>query len=417
MPQQPAPEQPALRVRIDASVVDRISADAMRGFGVTRRRGTESGGVLIGKIDARSRTVHVQEYEPVPCEYSQGPSYILSEADQNEFESALYLSFSTDSTKYPVGFFRSHTRDGLRLHEADQQLFADYFKQPLNIVLLVKPYATRPGAATVFACGEGNGALPIGVDGEEQPFTRGQELVLRPSGQIAADSGTPMSAAPEVATSKPAAPKTAATVEATPTPLPITTLTEAKETLGHLDGLPAAKTVDEEPPLLSPDRTLGGVWNRAASTVRSRSPLAMILIGFAATGVGLVVGSRINLLNNEKVVVASKAPSQPLSSQFEPLETGDSADPYAVSLSVKQDENNLLVQWNPEAPAVKKTLSATLIITERRSAPREVRLGFDELRNGKLVYANLKPDVLFRLQLLLADNRYLVEETAFGRTK
>ena len=60
-------------IRLDHQVVQRMNIDVMRGFGVTRRRGTETGGLLIGKIDRRAEPViHIQEYEVVPCEYASG---------------------------------------------------------------------------------------------------------------------------------------------------------------------------------------------------------------------------------------------------------------------------------------------------------------------------------------------------------
>ena len=41
-------------IRLDHQVVQRMNVDVMRGFGVTRRRGTETGGLLIGKIGRRA---------------------------------------------------------------------------------------------------------------------------------------------------------------------------------------------------------------------------------------------------------------------------------------------------------------------------------------------------------------------------
>ena len=74
-------------IRLDHSVIERLNIEVMRGFGVTRRRGTETGGILIGKIDRRTQPViHIQDYEIVPCEYASGPSYILSANDKQKFK-------------------------------------------------------------------------------------------------------------------------------------------------------------------------------------------------------------------------------------------------------------------------------------------------------------------------------------------
>ena len=129
-----APEK-SLVIRLDHSVIERLNIEVMRGFGVTRRRGTETGGILIGRIDraASSRASH-QEFEVVPCEYASGPSYILSAIDRQKFKEAVARwQPSLDRDLYAVGYSRSHTRDGFTFDEKDATLFRDYFNDPLDL--------------------------------------------------------------------------------------------------------------------------------------------------------------------------------------------------------------------------------------------------------------------------------------------
>ncbi|HYP04822.1 MAG TPA: hypothetical protein VER03_01200, partial [Bryobacteraceae bacterium] len=73
-----APPGKPLVIQIDHSAMDRINVETMRGFGVTRRRGTETGGVLLGRIDRKPKTpvIYIYDIEVVPCEYAAGPSYV-----------------------------------------------------------------------------------------------------------------------------------------------------------------------------------------------------------------------------------------------------------------------------------------------------------------------------------------------------
>src|SRR5215217_4124799 len=76
------PDKP-FTVELALDVIDRMNVEIMRGFGAVRRRGTEVGGLLLGRIEpsADHTFVSVDDFEPVPCEYAFGPSYILSPQD------------------------------------------------------------------------------------------------------------------------------------------------------------------------------------------------------------------------------------------------------------------------------------------------------------------------------------------------
>ncbi len=175
-------------VRLNLDALDRMLVDIMRGFGAVPKRGAEVGGILLGTVENGSgRVICVEDYVLVPIQYGRGPSYLLSVNDIGEFEKAL-ARVRVEGKWKPVGFFRSHTRDGAGLTEEDRQFCAEYFPGPDDIVLLVRPYATRVSTAGFLARREGE--LPLGAPAVEFPFRRrdlepggGEEPIVRGEGR------------------------------------------------------------------------------------------------------------------------------------------------------------------------------------------------------------------------------------------
>ena len=133
--------------------MDRMNIEVMRGFGVTRRRGTETGGVLLGKIDRREKSPRHPHsgFRGCTVRVCSGPSYVLSPADQQRFKEVVAKwQPSLDKDVYAVGYFRSHTRDGFALDDRDAIVFREFFPDPLDVALLVKPFATRAATAGFF---------------------------------------------------------------------------------------------------------------------------------------------------------------------------------------------------------------------------------------------------------------------------
>src|SRR5271165_2970015 len=139
-------------VHLHLGVIDRMSAEVMRGFGAVPKRGAEVGGVLLGTIEQGPQTiVKVEDFEPVTCDYKRGPSYLFTADDGAAFDDACVRS-QPDSSRptYAVGYFRSHTRDGLSLAPEDIELMEHYFPSPSHIALLIKPFATKVSVASFF---------------------------------------------------------------------------------------------------------------------------------------------------------------------------------------------------------------------------------------------------------------------------
>ena len=166
----------AVHLRLD--VVDGLAAEFLRGLGAVPKRGAEVGGVLLGSIEPGlvkgTSIVRIEDFEPVPCSYVRGPSYLLTEEDRRFFDEVC-------RQRSPVGYYRSHTREGMSLGPEDIDVLEKNFSLAENVALLVKPLADKPGVAGFYA--RENGVFP-GKTPLEFPFRRwemtGEEPPARP---------------------------------------------------------------------------------------------------------------------------------------------------------------------------------------------------------------------------------------------
>jgi len=175
----------AVHLRLD--VVDRLAAEFLRGLGAVPKRGAEVGGVLLGSIEPGlvkdTSIVRIEDFEPVPCSYVRGPSYLLSEEDRKLFDEIC-------QRRSPVGYYRSHTREGLLLGPEDLDFLDKDLPLASNVALLVKPLADKPGVAGFFV--RENGVFP-GKTALEFPFRRWEM-----TGEEAPPPPPPVKPAPEI---------------------------------------------------------------------------------------------------------------------------------------------------------------------------------------------------------------------------
>ncbi len=145
------PGQPVV-VQLRLDVVDRLAAEVVRAFGALPKRGAEVGGLLIGNTRPGLPTiVRIDDFEPVPCEYRRGPSYAFTEEDRGDFEDCWRRwQPSASPSSYAVGYFRSHTRDGLALAPEDLEIMDRLFPGAAHLALLIKPFATKVSAGGFF---------------------------------------------------------------------------------------------------------------------------------------------------------------------------------------------------------------------------------------------------------------------------
>jgi protein TonB len=142
------PQKP-VSVRIPFSLIDRLEREAVENFRSLTSRGSEIGGLLVGDVSPGSpMVVSITDYDLIPCDYSRGPLYRLSDADMGRFEQAIQQRLAAG--RGVAGFFRSHTRKGISLDADDLTFFQARFRDPHQIALLVRPFATKASTAGIF---------------------------------------------------------------------------------------------------------------------------------------------------------------------------------------------------------------------------------------------------------------------------
>ncbi len=326
------PGQPVI-VHLRLEVVDRLAAEVMRGFGAVPKRGAEVGGVLIGTIrPGAPAVVRIDDFEPVPCEYRRGPSYLFTEEDGRDFAACWNrLRPGASPMAYAVGYFRSHTRDGFSLEAEDLELLDQFFPGPAAVALLIKPYATRVTVAAFFV-------RERGVFPEKSPL----EFPLRRRELL----GEEAPARRPVGEGKRVDPR----------------LPAAEENPQIAFGF--SEPAREAPPAPAPDRA----W---------RSGWVWLPLTFLFLLLGVALGYQLAQTMGARAATAA-------------------AQDLSLTLSVKQNGNNLSVTWNRLAPPVRAAQKGLLEIDDG-GYTKPVALDTAQLQNGSLIYHNTTNAVRFRL--------------------
>ena len=181
--------QKPVAVRLPLTLIDRLESEAVDAFRSLSSRGSEIGGILLGSTNPGSPSVvTVADYELIPCDYSRGPLYRLSDADLGRFEQAIE-KYGSGSGPRVIGFFRSHTRKGLSLDAEDLAFFEPRFLEPQNLVLLIRPFATKVSTAGIFI--RENGRLGGETSYREFPFRSSELAGTRGGGEKSEAASAP----------------------------------------------------------------------------------------------------------------------------------------------------------------------------------------------------------------------------------
>jgi len=380
-------------VHLNLNVVDRLAAEIMRGYGAVPRPGAEVGGLLIGTMETgpgeagvgETRSlVKVEDFAAVPCEYRRGPSYLFTEDDGAAFEQAF-------AQPGVIGYFRSHTRDGLSLAVEDFELLDHFFPGSAHLALVVKPFATKASTASFFV--RENGAFPV-APALEFPFRRSELMGEEPPPRRPLKDRGLMESGPRRRERPPAN----GTTE--PAPDFRSAANQYPSDEYPQQGEPqSAYPTNEYPP---GDYTAGDFRNHqrfdppepsyaytAPANTRSKGwywlPLSFVflLLGlFVGFQIALSVGSRI---------------------------TNTTARDFSLDLSVSKNGDNLNVRWNGQSAAVRASQRGTLEITDGATT-KPVELDAAQLQNGALIYRASSSSVRFRL-ILYPNNRVSVSES------
>jgi TonB family protein len=405
----------SISIYLNLDVVDRLEREVVDTFRAVTKRGSEIGGVLLGRWIPESSTVVIEDYEPVPCSYSRGPLYLLSEEDRRQIGTVL-SKFKSGSGKAVVGYFRSNTRKDISLDEEDLSVVNEHFPEPSAVFLLVKPFAMKPSMAGFFFREDGE----VRAEASYLPFPFKKPELLKGDFQKAVVPGVPAGvpgAAPAPVRNGKASTPTTVTISVVAGPgvkgasaqglaaaQPATTSVPSREQRPNPPAEPArgkatrktgsflnldAPVVSEPAPADSPAppsnslpapvvvETLAEEKSQPAKEKAAgfRSPWPWVaLIALLIISAGLFVFLR------------------------QGRETAPAQDPSALSLKVEPSNGQLALSWNRSAPLIQTAQRAILTISDG-DHKEDVELDLGQLRSGSIVYSPITRDVSFRLEV------------------
>ena len=364
-----------ISIELSLDLVDRLQQDVIRGFGSLPRRGAEVGGILVGTVSGGGRIVRVEDYLEVPVEYRRGPSYLLSEPDEKTFEAELaQLRNNPARSARPIGYFRSHTRDGVGLAQEDLDLVAKYFPDPETVILLIRLFGTKPSTAGFYF--KEDGQFQSGPPLLEFPFRRRD---------LAPDEATPSPERPSRGVSVPSR------------------IRRAARAAQRSETLPVQST--EHDPAAAPREIVEPVLAREPEPVASEIPEEKSKLR----------GGRIWLPVSAVFLLVGVLAGFQVAMRVGPQALGG-LDPYKLSLSVTPAGNDLEVKWDRHSPAIRKALKGILTI-EDGNYRKPIELDSDRLRGGsELLYRHYSNDVHFRLEVFLKDSSSVAEAVEWKST-
>ena len=126
--------------------LDDIRLAVVDAFFSLPRGGAEIGGILLG--DFQKKRLRITGYAPVECEHAFGPSFTLSDRDQERL--AELLGGRSLPGRQAVGWYHSHTRSEIFFSDADLEIHRRYFPEPWQTALVLRPHTFQPTRAGFF---------------------------------------------------------------------------------------------------------------------------------------------------------------------------------------------------------------------------------------------------------------------------
>lgn len=397
-------------------VLDDIRLAVVDAFFSLPRGGAEIGGILLGS-HSEGRVI-IAGHEALDCEHAFGPGFKLSARDKTRL--AQMLAAARPANLRPVGWYHSHTRNEIFLSEADVEIHNDYFPEPWQVALVIKPHTFEPARAGFFFR-EGDGEIHRSASYLEFQL---EQLTVRPvpSGSPplekyglrsgSRDSVSRAGAAPTAKVITLAARPVTEPEPVTPSPEippePAAAKAEAAPEAGHEpepeaapEGgptpVPEAAPEPDVPQFLQPPRERSWRWLKT---------VAAVAVGFAIGSAGyfthqvwlpqLFAGA--DRLHDTFAGQAARTPPAP---------------PAPIDLSVLDAEGQLQIRWDRNSPTVRNGGNALLEILDAGSPPRAIPLDEAHLQSGSFTYAREGGRVDVVLAIDQANGRGARESTTF----
>jgi proteasome lid subunit RPN8/RPN11 len=398
-------------------VLDDIRLAVVDAFFSLPRGGAEIGGILLGSHE-ESR-VTIADYQPVECEHAFGPGFTLSDRDKARLRQFLAMERPPDLQV--VGWYHSHTRSEIFLSDTDLEVYRQFFPEPWQVALVIKPHTFQPARAGFFF---------RGANGDIHATASYREFILQPLAVRPLPApGPPLEPAPEpleiprsgkVITL--AAEPVMEPVAMPPAPEPVAEAVAEMPVEEALDPEPAAELQPEpepepeaeaepEPEAAAPSEHQ---LPRFLQSAPARPPLwsrrwvkavAAILVGVALGSAGYLTHQAwlprlLAGLERLKPTPASAAGTPP-------------AAPASIGLNVLDMDGQLQIRWDRTSPAVRTGAHAVLEILDAGAPLRAVPLDDAHLESGSFTYAREGGQVDVALALDQANGKRLRESTTF----
>ena len=416
-------EQKPVTAKFSFALIDRLEREALEGFRSLSSRGSEIGGILLGRATPGTpHAITVEDFTAVPCDYSRGPLYRLSESDIARFRPAMEKKYAADALS-PVGFFRSHTRKNLSLDEDDLAVLDALFTAPHHIALVIRPFATKASMAGIFL--RENGTMRTESSYLEFPFRSTQLVGTAPEPEPEPEpEPAPVKATPR-AQIVPIASRREIALESFVPPAPAKEIpvaveaasAPAVEAAAPLATPAMAETVQAgspEPPTSSAGPAAPAVPAAAPAPMPEPAPFApafaeqepvpadsgaksnkMLLLG---------LGALVPLLAMVLLFVYPGWMRQKPSSPAVPV------DSSPLAMRVERTGNEILLTWKPDSDQLKSAGQAVLQISD---GPQQENVTLDaaQFHSGRIVYSPGTADVVFRMEVTGRDGAKLAGES------
>jgi TonB family protein len=350
------------RVSMPIGLADRIAGYSFEAYKSVPRRGAEAGGLLLGGVRLGPVIdIFINGFEPIPCDYKFGPSFIVSEELQKLFRAAI--------ARFPpaeiLGYYRSHTRKNPALDFTDQDLVDHVFPGLSGLVLLIKPsgVAKITGSYYFFQTGR----LEMRSVGPEFPFLTTVPGGTPPPAAVEADASNSEFA--EVMKKTLAASTSNESAVAPPA-----------EVLAPVKAPVQPKLVDGDQDAERRKQRKRLQWEVVASGLMIAAALALLWWQYHGPS------------GEEAATVAQAAPSHVSS----------------LGLAVHPGEGGWRITWDPASLAARESVKGVLNVTEDESRER-IPLTAAQVRNGSATYRPIGDDITFRLDLVARDSSLSTE--------
>ena len=396
------PQKP-LSVRIPFALIDRLEHEAVESFRSLHSRGSEIGGLLWGYISAGDpAVVSIDDYEPLECDYSRGPLYRLSDADTGRLERAMEQRRAANGLVV-AGFFRSHTRKGLALDADDLALFQAHFKDPRQVALLIRPFASKASTAGIFIWEDG------AVRGEashlEFPFRSSELTPSNPE----EEPSRPVPEAPPPPAPEAAAPKPAARAQIVPIASRREIVVPAPPSFMEVPAPESAPEKDPEPVAAAPapeDNIVnvlpGTLFANVEAPLADGLPAAIRSVKVARLAMAAAAGF-------VAIVLLFIYPGILLHRGSRPAVSGQQ-DSSPLALRVEHAGAELMLTWNRESSIIKGATRAVLSISDG-AQHENVDMDLNLLHSGSIEYSPSGSDVVFRMEVTGADQSKTTSES------